>query len=363
MVAGQNGEAIDKFQHRDPSSTGREEVTEYRRGGLRQRLGRSYQYMALLGLGGLLIMLVASLWVRSHTLHLAHLRGPTARTSTLALSGVERSLAALRGWMLLGEPDFKVARSHAWNEVVWPALAELERLSHDWTQPENNRRLTEVTHTLETLHGVQWWIEDVAQTPGNTPAREITHRVLRPACDTILAAIDAMIELEINSGLMDQVIWPANNTTFAVSSGVMELESGPEYDVDRKMLLGLMVDMHNVFTQARVALHDLTERTHGVDTSTYRTALHTAMAHLAALQRANHVLYPPQREQLARIQHGLRAHQVFAEEVLAIVRSGRRNVASDLLASDAIPRRKKQVRSCKRCPRPKTNSCGRMQAL
>jgi class 3 adenylate cyclase len=117
------------------------------------------------------MMLVAGLWVRSRNLRLAHLHAPTARASTLVLSGIDRSFAALRGWIQLGEPGFKVARAQAWNEIVWPALDELEVLHRNWTHATDRRRLAEIRRLLEALHGVQWCIEDVAQTPGNRLTR------------------------------------------------------------------------------------------------------------------------------------------------------------------------------------------------
>jgi class 3 adenylate cyclase len=171
MAAKQNREAVAPSHPHNGAHPGPGDTTEYRQGGLHQQLLRSHQYIALLGLGLLLIMLVAGLWVRSRTLRLAHLHAPAARASTLVLSGIDRSFAALRGWIQLGEPGFKVARAQAWNEIVWPALDELEVLHRHWTHATDRRRLAEVRRLLEALHGVQWWIEDVAQTPGNRLTR------------------------------------------------------------------------------------------------------------------------------------------------------------------------------------------------
>lgn len=328
--------AINSLQT-DNRSPVRGEARINRNGGLRRHLRHSHQAIALIGLGLLLITLVTSLWVRSHTLRLAHLRGPMARTSTLALSGIERSFAALRGWLLLGEPAFKVARTQAWNEVIWPAIAELEGLSRDWTNSDNNRRLMKVKRILEALHGVQWWIEDVAQTPGNRPAHEIADRVLQPSGDTVFAALTSMIDLELQQELPDQLIQPINDGGLSASTGIAELEMEPEQDVDRQMLVGLMVDFRGAFARARTALNDLMNHNREAGTATYHTAFVVAKARLAELERLDYLLYQPQREQLVRVRHGIRAYEVFAGQALALARLGQWNVASDRLASEAVP--------------------------
>ena len=320
MAAKQNGQAINAARRQD---------------GLRQQLRRSQHYITLLGLGLLLIMLVANVWARAHTLRLVHFHSPMARASALALSGIDRTLAALRGWALLGEADFKKSRAQAWSEVVWPALDELDALSREWRQAENLRRLGEVRRLLDTLHGVQWWVEDVAQTPGNWPARHIAERVSQPAGDLVFDAVTAMIEMQMEQGSTLPIAWPLHSRAYAASA--MQPETAPEQAVERQRLTPWMADLSRAFTRARAAFRRLVNKTGDADAGRYRAAIDDAKSRLSALQRHAPLMRQPQREQLARAQHGMRAYEVFADEALALLQSGPRNVANDLLVSEAAP--------------------------
>lgn len=57
------------------------------------------------------------------------LRIPTAEASLTMLNGINHSLAALRGWMLLGKDKFKQERAKAWSEDIEPSLAKMKNFS------------------------------------------------------------------------------------------------------------------------------------------------------------------------------------------------------------------------------------------
>ncbi|HIJ49890.1 MAG TPA: hypothetical protein HPP54_02360 [Nitrospinae bacterium] len=46
------------------------------------------------------------------------LRVPTAQNSLMMLNDINHSLAALRGWMILGKNKFKVEREKSWSEEI-----------------------------------------------------------------------------------------------------------------------------------------------------------------------------------------------------------------------------------------------------
>eukprot|EP00487_Bulimina_marginata_P012015 TRINITY_DN8060_c0_g1_i2.p1 TRINITY_DN8060_c0_g1~~TRINITY_DN8060_c0_g1_i2.p1 ORF type:complete len:125 (+),score=8.87 TRINITY_DN8060_c0_g1_i2:507-881(+) len=79
------------------------------------------------------------------------LRIPTAQASASVLNGVNHALAALRGWMLLGEDKFKTERKLAWDTEINPAIASLNKMSANWTNPENIGRLKELEALLESF--------------------------------------------------------------------------------------------------------------------------------------------------------------------------------------------------------------------
>jgi len=165
-------------------------------GGLRRRLLRSHLIVAGIGLGMLALMLLATLELRTNARRLAELRGPTVRASTLALEGVQRSIAGLRGWMALNSAEFKQERSDAWKDSIEPALARLDQLSAGWTEPRNHERLQKAEKHLHKLKQAQWWIEDVAQTPGNEPARVRLNQEADPVAEDMLNAVTTMIDIE-----------------------------------------------------------------------------------------------------------------------------------------------------------------------
>ena len=108
-----------------------------RGGGLRRKLFRSHMVLSVIGAGLLLVAFVSTLQMRSSTLRLARERGPMVRASTLALAGVERSQAGLRGWMALGDPAFVEDRAQAWTDEIEPAIDVLERISRESERSED----------------------------------------------------------------------------------------------------------------------------------------------------------------------------------------------------------------------------------
>ena len=164
-------------------------------GGIRQKQLRSHLTVGLVGVALLMVGLTSILWLRSHVLHLATLRSPTVYNSTMALSGLQRSLAALRGWVALGDPRFKEDRRVAWREEIRPAVGRIQTLSSQWSEPKNNERLAGLLVLLEELYEWQWWVEEVAQAPGNEPAQVAHLQNARPIADLVNDGITAMIEL------------------------------------------------------------------------------------------------------------------------------------------------------------------------
>lgn len=144
----------------------------------------------------LLIALGAISWLVFHTNRLALVRGPTVRNSTLARSGLGRSLAALRGWVVLGDGHFRTERSLAWQKEIRPAFIELDRLSGKWTVAEHVHHLHRAQRLLDDLEEREWWTQDVARRPGNEPARALYSKEIEPTVRRMQDAITRMIEDE-----------------------------------------------------------------------------------------------------------------------------------------------------------------------
>ncbi|MBC8552673.1 MAG: hypothetical protein H8D23_23840 [Candidatus Brocadiales bacterium] len=76
------------------------------------------------------------------------LRAPTAQASLSTLNGINHSLAALRGWIILGKDNFKHERAKAWSEEIEPAMADMNKFALNWTNPKNIERLKVIEKNL-----------------------------------------------------------------------------------------------------------------------------------------------------------------------------------------------------------------------
>ena len=138
------------------------------------------------------------------TKRVVELRTPTAHASLMMLNGINHSLASLRGWILLGDPKFQTERSIAWEEQINPSLKLLHGLAPNWTNPENKIRLKSIEKEINHFKTVQKKIEDIAQTPENSPAQKILFNQAEPLEKSIVATVSKMIELGINNKITPQ---------------------------------------------------------------------------------------------------------------------------------------------------------------
>lgn len=145
----------------------------------------------------------------------ADVRVPTAMASLELLNGLNKALAALRGWMLLGNASFVQQRESAWNAEIKPALQTLITLSDGWTNTDNVALLEEIEQILPDFERYQQEIEEIAQTDANVPALEMLLEQAAPQAKVIVDSITRMIDIEAS------------------------LPATPE----RKALLGMMADV------------------------------------------------------------------------------------------------------------------------
>ncbi len=143
------------------------------------------------------------------------LRIPTAQASASVLNGVNHALAALRGWMLLGEDKFKAERQLAWDSEITPAILTLDKMSVNWTNPKNIARLKEIKALLNDFEQEQKNIEDIAQTLQNIPSIEMLYQQAVPQASIMSKEITKLIDIELTRNA----------------------------SIERKALLGMMADV------------------------------------------------------------------------------------------------------------------------
>ncbi|NOX76609.1 MAG: methyl-accepting chemotaxis protein [Gammaproteobacteria bacterium] len=131
---------------------------------------------------------------------LLKLRQPTVMAGTQLTDGIHLSLAGLRGYMILGKDSkaaekFKVERQRGWDEID-TAMAEMGKLSKNWTFPQNVEMLTEMTALVEKFRVAQQEVEDIAHTNANFPSFNMLRTEATPRAAKILDAITTMINEE-----------------------------------------------------------------------------------------------------------------------------------------------------------------------
>ena len=132
------------------------------------------------------------------------LRIPTSQASASVLNGINHALAALRGWMLLGKDKFRIERQLAWDTEIIPAIALLDKMSVNWTNPENKAHLNEVKTLLRSFEKEQLKIEDIAQTPQNIPSMAMLYGQAAPQASIMASKITNLIDIELTLEATDQ---------------------------------------------------------------------------------------------------------------------------------------------------------------
>ncbi len=129
------------------------------------------------------------------------LRYPTLLAGRDMINGINHSLAALRGYMILGGNQkkgelFKVDRDKAWQEID-QALNEFTKFAENWTDPANVEALQKMARELDAFRGAQQEIEDIAHTDQNIPSIELLLTQAAPRAGKMLSAITAIINEEV----------------------------------------------------------------------------------------------------------------------------------------------------------------------
>jgi methyl-accepting chemotaxis protein len=143
------------------------------------------------------------------------LRTPTALNTGAMMNGINHSLAALRGYMILGKDKFKNERMVAWNKEIEPSMKYMDKVSVNWTDPKNVESVKIIKTKLADFKKFQQEIEDISASKDNLPATKILLTEAAPKASILLDNITKIINIEA------------------------KLPATPE----RKALLGMMADI------------------------------------------------------------------------------------------------------------------------
>ena len=281
---------------------------------LQQRpLGRqlllSHLSVAAVGLGILCIALISTFELRARVHLLANEGVPLMQASSQVLAGVQHSLSSLRGWVSLNDQKFLNDWQAAWREDIQPALALLNQECRQvLEQACDLQRLHHLETLLADLQESQWWVQDIAHTPGNDPARVVYLLDVEPSADKLNSVIAALLQEE----------------------------TGQDSGSERKILLARLAELQNAFATMRLLLREIL----GNNGLNYEDQFHQCLeqtAAIAAQLAVSPLLTTEQARLLNLLRVELRAFAQFAQEVIRIRRSPNWNIAMRTLAQETDP--------------------------
>ncbi len=145
-------------------------------------------------------------------------RMPAFDNSSRLTTDVYASLAALRGWILTGNDNFKKERAGAWADIDI-ARKNMDEIAKRFTNEKNKQIWAEAKTVLGEFAAAQAKAESIAHTPDQMPALKILSTEAAPKAGVITAEITKMIDEE------------------------QKLDATPQ----RKALLGQMADVRGTF--------------------------------------------------------------------------------------------------------------------
>ena len=158
------------------------------------KIGLGFTVIGLISI--LNIILVFNIFNKTNALNdrIADLRTPTAENSFRMLNGINHSMAALRGWLLMGEKHFKDELKQAWIWEIDLPLNSLSVLSKNWTNPDNNVRFKSIAENLKDLRAYQNTIASLPRTSGWAEANRIMIDEAAPTAKAISILIKEMAD-------------------------------------------------------------------------------------------------------------------------------------------------------------------------
>ncbi len=270
----------------------------------------------VLGIGvlafGIFAVVLISRWevgnLASVTRRTVALRVPTAEASRALATEINASLAALRGWMLTGDPGQKTARAAAW-EGIDRNLDALRRVAADAAETAADSVLNRLETGLTGFREAQERIEAIAHTPEAEPARKLFDEEAAPRARVIAEAITRMIDLEKTM--------PATPA--------------------RKDLLGTMADVRGSFGLALANLRAYLLTGEAGYREAFEKLWRKNESRFADLSRNRSLLSPEQRRAFARLKEARAAFAPLPARMFEIRGSERWNMANFLLRTEAMP--------------------------
>jgi len=147
----------------------------------------------------LMIVIVAvNFWVASDIdkveHHITHVLFPVKESEINLKSDINESLAALRGYMILGNDSFKEQRAKVWGDIDEQVKILTDKSQGISTKIQND--VKELESILKDFSAAQAQVESIAHTANEQPASKILLEQAAPKASQILSAVTAIINEE-----------------------------------------------------------------------------------------------------------------------------------------------------------------------
>ena len=121
---------------------------------------------------------------------------PAQNAAHQILRGLGLSVAAVRGWVTLGDERFKNEWSRTWKQDIRPAFEILREKAPAEAVGLNQGNVRNVGDVLDRLEIAHWWVIDAAQARGNDRARFLQTSRLNPITRKLFDSSTIMINEE-----------------------------------------------------------------------------------------------------------------------------------------------------------------------
>jgi len=160
---------------------------------IKRKVAFGYLLMATV----LTISVLVTIWQGSKiteiTNRLKYNRAPTTLASTEMLNGINHALAALRGWLILGEEKFKNELHYSWEKEITPSLRQLNKLSINWSNSKNLEQLDNITIKLRNFKSHQQLVEHNVHIKNFDEAKKVLGAKAAPTAFEVKDLLNEMI--------------------------------------------------------------------------------------------------------------------------------------------------------------------------
>ena len=274
-------------------------------------LHRSHMMITGLGVLLLVVMLGSILHIHFKSNNLINVGLPLTSYANETVQGTMDSLGQLRGWVLLGSEEFKAERRRVWEKEIWPSYRKLAALQSEVGDNEIQSKVDQLEALLYQLEEEQWWVEEVAQTPGDAPVRLKVQTELQPLMMDMIQAMTSMIELQKDK-----------------NPSQIQLQ-----------LLGGMADIRGYLGQANLLLSQLIQSPESTTEAAFQntiTVINDRLTQIAG-HRPLDVLTEGQEELLDYLLSASVGFRTLSDEVVAMVKSGEDIVSLTWIRERVLP--------------------------